>query len=320
MFRYVFTVSVLLFGFLAIVNYVELTLNWIILTLSIYALPLLLQLLPYIMLRVSGIWIGVFLVAQSFIGSVLYDSDYITLIPNYDERRDIKGSNIPGISGIQHITTDSNGFRTTKNISYNRKSDKTFRIFAVGGSTTEQIYLDDRKTWTHILQERLNRLNKEYDIEVINTGVSGLRARHHLATIKEVERFEPDMIVLMVGINDWNKHIREKFNKNSSDNWFIESLRPLNIKNSLIGKLYIQLKNNSRRNASKGKVNADYGDNYSKYNDSLHRDVVYEFKPTSVTPEYSKYIGLIEALCKTRAILVFLLLNPRRIKMIPLKN
>ena len=65
----------------------------------------------------------------------------------------VKG--IPGISGLQTITTDHMGFRVTKSIDYAHK--KGWRLFAIGASTTEEIYLDDHKTWTHLLQEKLEQ-------------------------------------------------------------------------------------------------------------------------------------------------------------------
>ena len=74
---------------------------------------------------------------------------------------------IAGVAGIQRITTDTKGFRVTKNIDYESKS--AFRIFAIGGSTTEQIFLDDKTTWTHLLQEKFS---EHFPVEVINTGVS----------------------------------------------------------------------------------------------------------------------------------------------------
>ena len=42
-----------------------------------------------------------------------------------------------GISEVQRFTTDQKGFRITKDVNY--EVDTTFRVFAVGGSRTQQV-------------------------------------------------------------------------------------------------------------------------------------------------------------------------------------
>jgi lysophospholipase L1-like esterase len=197
-------------------------------------------------------------------------------------------SGLPGISGKHSITTDSKGFRTTKNIQYD-KGD-TFRIFAIGGSTTEQIYLDDQKTWTHLLQQDLSD-SLTSNVEVINTGVSGLRAKHHLATLNNISQYNPDLVIFLVGINDWNKHIKSNF-----DNPSFINLKSLN--KTLLGHLIIDaIKPNSAAvndDHRERKVNGDY---YTKQRDSLSREIVKKFRPESVSNFYKKSILEIKNVC-----------------------
>ena len=49
------------------------------------------------------------------------------------------------------------------------------------------------------------------DIEVVNTGLHGLRAVHHLATMKETLGLEPDMYLFMLGANDWMKQFLDEY-------------------------------------------------------------------------------------------------------------
>src|SRR5262245_48329641 len=126
---------------------------WALLGSVLFFLPLLLQLCPWPAVRYGALWFGVFLTAQTLV-SVLLGDDYITLPPHFRQRIDVKGG-FPGIQGLQTITTDQLGFRVTRSIDYTAKTH--YRIFAIGGSTTADIYLDDHKTWTHLLQERLSR-------------------------------------------------------------------------------------------------------------------------------------------------------------------
>ena len=132
-----------------------------------------------------------------FVMDWLRDTQFITLGPRINRQIRIVGDVMPGFQGMQHITTDDKGFRTTLPIDYEHKPTATFRVLAIGGSTTEQIYLDDRKTWTHLLQEGLGESLKKR-VEVINTGVSGLRAVHHLATLQQSLRYQPDLVVIFM--------------------------------------------------------------------------------------------------------------------------
>ena len=130
--------------------------------------------------------------------------DLKTLPHNMHQKLLIDEDALPGFSGINTITTDAKGFRTLNPVSY--ISDDTFRIFAIGASTTEQIYVDDTETWSSLIQLKLDGLSKE-DVEVINAGVSGLRARQMHATQQYVEAFHPDFMIILAGVNDWNRQI-----------------------------------------------------------------------------------------------------------------
>jgi hypothetical protein len=88
------------------------------------------------------------------------------LKPNLDYKIDVDEGAIPGIVGVQHITTDEKGFRVTPPVDYTEKSG--LRIFTIGGSTTVDIYLDDRATWTHHLQENL-KAGLDRPVEAITT-------------------------------------------------------------------------------------------------------------------------------------------------------
>lgn len=130
----------------------------------------------------------------------------LALPPNLDYKLEISGDAMPGFVGVQHVTTDEMGFRTTKKIEYTKKGT-ALRIFTIGGSTTEEIYTDNSKTWSALLEANLaKRLGTE--VEVINTGFAGLRAIHHLRMLEHISRYKPDAVVFLMGINDWNHHIK----------------------------------------------------------------------------------------------------------------
>ena len=160
------------------------------------------------MIRVYAVWLGVMLLGQSIATPWFENDEFFTLPPNMNYRVDIVEGVAQGIVGIQNVSTDRMGFRTNPPVDYQNKA--ALRIVSIGGSTTEEILLDDRATWTHQLQQGLAK-SLDRPVEVINTGVSGLRARQHLATLNEVIDLRPDIALFLVGVNDWNKHIREYF-------------------------------------------------------------------------------------------------------------
>lgn len=86
-----------------------------------------------------------------------------------------------------------------------RKSAEEFRVFVVGGSTTECLYLDDTVTLTRVLQNRLNALagGGAREIKVYGAGKSGARTHDHVEMIAHrLVHLQPDLIVVFTGIND----------------------------------------------------------------------------------------------------------------------
>src|SRR5437867_3747247 len=61
---------------------------------------------------------------------------------------------LPGIVGQTHFTTESHGLRYPREIAVPKPSG-TYRIFCVGGSTTECTYLDDEAAWPARVEQAL---------------------------------------------------------------------------------------------------------------------------------------------------------------------
>ena len=84
------------------------------------------------------------------------------------------------------------------------KSSKEYRIFAIGGSSTESLYIDDEDVWTHVLQGNLNRDNYQNKIvKVYNAGKSGDNIQDHVAMLAHrIVHLQPDEVIVFCGIND----------------------------------------------------------------------------------------------------------------------
>jgi hypothetical protein len=103
-------------------------------------------------------------------------SNAIKLPKNLSQKVQVEGPLLTGFSGISSITTDSHGFRTLNRVNYEKKLEK-FRIFTIGGSTTEQILLDDHKTWTHLLSSKLNIQTNLKKIFILDFFIIAFRAK-----------------------------------------------------------------------------------------------------------------------------------------------
>ena len=88
---------------------------------------------------------------------------------------------------IEYNSSDNEGNRTNTKIDYKKKPSNTLRIVAIGGSTTMDGVTDDDKIWTNLLAKKLTSLTNK-KIEVINTGVPGLRAIHHYVLAKKIKK------------------------------------------------------------------------------------------------------------------------------------
>jgi lysophospholipase L1-like esterase len=114
---------------------------------------------------------------------------------------------LPGLSGIHRFTTNNMGFRGDPLV--DPKPPNEFRVFMVGGSTTECFYLDDKDDIARVVQRELAAVAPEdTTIRVYNVGLSGAASDDHVATISQrLVHLEPDLIVVFCGINDLSRSI-----------------------------------------------------------------------------------------------------------------
>lgn len=273
--------------------------RWWYLSLAFGALVLILQLTRFALIRVYALWAGVFWVIQAIISLAVVDPDFHVLLPNQKYQLNVV-EGLPGIQGTQHISTDDRGFRTTVPIDY---SDETpVRIIAIGGSTTEQMLLDDHHTFTHLLQVAL-QAETNAKVEVVNTGVSGLRAVHHIATLKKALTMRPDMVLIMMGVNDWNRHIHLSFPgapETVRDRAFPAWQVGIRLRNTLLGQALLAIVTITEQKNEDGRedVRFTHGEYYTSQNDSLNREVTRTFKPTNVSDEYARQLATMLDICR----------------------
>ncbi len=90
---------------------------------------------------------------------------------------------------------DKNGYRP-----YNKNFEENGLLLTVGGSTTDQRFIDNDRTWQSYLERELN-------VAVINGGVDGQTTYGHIFSIekwhsKVLKSKKVDAIIFYIGIND----------------------------------------------------------------------------------------------------------------------
>ncbi len=105
---------------------------------------------------------------------------------------------MPGVSGPSRFVTNSQGMRADE-----PTGDETWRILAVGGSTTQCLYLDQAEAWPQRLQELL-REDTGQRVWVGNVGKAGRYSSEHVLQVRHLleQHEEIDALVLLLGAND----------------------------------------------------------------------------------------------------------------------
>jgi len=109
---------------------------------------------------------------------------------------------LPGMQGPSRFTTNRLGFGgDSLRIP---KPPGELRVFLIGGSTTECLYLDDTSSLDAVVQRELQRLAGDAArIQVYGAGRSGAKTDDHVSVfVHRIALLEPDLIVVFAGVND----------------------------------------------------------------------------------------------------------------------
>ncbi len=120
-----------------------------------------------------------------------------------------------------------------KNLRSSRQKG-SYRIMCLGESTTQG-------QWPGPLEEILNQSNIGIKFSVIDKGISGANSLRIVQSLQSsLDHYEPDMIVVMMGINDFGPHIPVNLSDASRDRHFYMSLKLYRLLNFL--KMHIAAK------------------------------------------------------------------------------
>ena len=143
-------------------------------------------------------------------------------------------------------TRDKLGFRGK----YNNLSN--IDIITIGGSTTNQLYIDDSETWQSHMQRLFAKSGRH--VTIVNAAVDGQSTRGHIAIFNRWFRQIPEMnaryILGYVGINDIALKFAENFDKMESRDP-LRRIRHFIINNSAIYNLFRTVRGHIRAHSAK---------------------------------------------------------------------
>ncbi len=148
-------------------------------------------LLPFLMLGILELGLRLFHFGPDlslFVKKEIYGTTYYVMNPL------VKARYFPQSSFAQEMTTDY--FKVPK-------PEGTFRIFCLGGSTAVGFPYWRNASFASFLNERLSRLFPERKIEVINLGMTAINSYTVLDIAKELPKYEPDLIIVYDGHNEF---------------------------------------------------------------------------------------------------------------------
>lgn len=83
------------------------------------------------------------------------------------------------------------------------KPANAFRVFVVGGSSAAGFPYPPAYAFGAWLEKRLEASLPELDVEVVNAAVAGYSSRRVLIAVREIAAYEPDLVVVYSGHNEW---------------------------------------------------------------------------------------------------------------------
>lgn len=224
---------------------------------------------------------------------------------------------MPGVTGNAIFEANSDGVRADE-----LKSKHRFKVLAVGGSSTECLYIDQKKTWPYILQNNLCSAFKE-EVWVGNIGRSGLSTTGNLIELKYLlpQYQKIDLIIALVGFNDFQSTLLNTYIKNNlkSDREKIEMVfirRPFRPKEFYRNSAFLRtmqklVKYCFKRNA--GIVEDSGGSWYIGARNARKKAVLIETKLPDLEPNLAVFednINQMIDLAKSRAIRIVFLTQP----------
>lgn len=200
------------------------------------------------------------------------------------------GTGLDGQTFTLHV--NGQGFRAPGEL-VTPKPAGTYRIFFVGASAVENVAVPDERTFEALVEAGLNAARPAgvERVEVINAGLSGNVIADSFAMVAQrVLALEPDLIVVMDGLNDMIQSTSSRFDPTH----FVERIEPRAPRGGEVLRAWSRLVDALSRAADR--VGAE--DRYERWRRRRReRPFTPGVDPTRSVPYYRRYLALISAAC-----------------------
>ncbi len=134
------------------------------------------------------------------------DNGYIrmSIAPDLHLRTTVEDG-LAGMTSPNRFTVNNVGMRGDSLVQSKPKGE--LRVFMIGGSTTECLYIDDSLAINRVVERRLNA-DLSGRVKVYNAGRSGAALDDHVSMlVHRVVHLQPDAVVVFAGVNDLTRSI-----------------------------------------------------------------------------------------------------------------
>ena len=139
---------------------------------------------------------------------------YYVWPPYFKKVFQVRTEIIPGVYNDSIFLTNSEGMRGDEIPQANVN-----KILAIGGSTTECLYLDQKEAWPYLLQELLKKNPQINTYWIGNVARSARTSTENYLQVKYLLEQYPDIktVLLLVGVNDFLKRLKQDINYKPKD-------------------------------------------------------------------------------------------------------
>jgi lysophospholipase L1-like esterase len=149
-------------------------------------------------LTLSGLLVFSLIVLEIVLRLVSPPSPFSPLLPLRPHNKMELQVNLRGVSLRATHTTNKWGFRGPEPPA---DWENHYTIVTIGGSTTQCFYLDDHRTWSYLLGEKLK--DKYPNVWVGNGGLDGQSTHAHIIFMRKViSQLKPKGVIVLAGAND----------------------------------------------------------------------------------------------------------------------
>ncbi len=141
----------------------------------------------------------VVIVAELIFGNWIFGPKYSVLNIPRNENRYFDVSNVMGLANDILYTRDKHGLRGTYG-----DDPKSIDILVIGGSTTDEQFIDNPATWVQQLEKQFQ--DNGNNLTFVNAGIDGQSTRGHALAFElwfpNIPNLRPKYVIAYIGIND----------------------------------------------------------------------------------------------------------------------